>query len=221
MLANWITLSRLPLLGLVIGLLYLGSPAVRLVAVGLLFVGLMLDTVDGLVARKRGESSLIGSVLDIAADRMYELVLWIWFAGLGMIPPAIPIIVAARTALTDALRGIGVAQGNAPFLQHRTRLGRFLVGSTWMRTGYAVTKVLTFCGLALTIALFGGPEPAAAAGGVMLRPLTVLAWTAAAFCVLRGLPVIVHAARHYWRAAAAPPVPASGPAPRPGRPATP
>jgi phosphatidylglycerophosphate synthase len=220
MLANWITLSRLPLLGLVIALLYLGSPAVRLAAVGLLFVGLMLDTVDGLVARKRGENSLFGSVLDIAADRTYELVLWIWFAALGMIPAAIPIIVAARTALTDAFRGIGVAQGSAPFLQHHTRLGRFLVGSTWMRTSYAVAKVVTFCGLALVTAISGGPRVAAGAGSTLLGPLTLLAWGATALCVLRGLPVLLHAARHYWRAAAAS-APASAPAPRPARRATP
>lgn len=220
MLANWITLSRLPLLGLVIALLYLGSPVVRLVAVGLLFAGLMLDTVDGLVARKRGENSLFGSVLDIAADRTYELVLWIWFAALGLIPAAIPIIVAARTALTDAFRGIGVAQGSAPFLQHHTRFGRFLVGSTWMRTGYAVTKVVTFCGLALVTALSGGPRAAAGAGGALLGPLTLLAWGATALCVLRGLPVMLHAARHYWRATGAP-APSTAPAPRPAPPATP
>lgn len=218
MLANWITLSRLPLLGLVIALLYLGSPVLRLVAVGLLFAGLMLDTVDGIVARRRGENSLFGSVLDIAADRTYELVLWIWFAALGLIPAAIPIIVAARTALTDAFRGIGVAQGSAPFLQHRTRLGRFLVGSTWMRTGYAVTKVVTFCGLALATARSGGPRAAAGAGDALLAPLTLLAWGATAICVLRGLPVMLHAARHYWRAAGAP---ANAPAPRPAPPATP
>lgn len=220
MLANWITLSRLPLLGLVIALLYLGSPMVKLVAVGLLFAGLMLDTVDGIVARRRGENSLFGSVLDIAADRTYELVLWIWFAALGMIPAAIPIIVAARTALTDAFRGIGVAQGSAPFLQHHTRLGRFLVGSTWMRTSYAVTKVVTFCGLALATALSGGPRAAATAGSALMGPLTVLAWGATALCVLRGLPVMLHAARHYWRAAAAP-APSSVPAPHPARRATP
>lgn len=220
MLANWITLSRLPLLGLVIALLYLGSPVVRLVAVGLLFAGLMLDTVDGLVARKRGENSLFGSVLDIAADRTYELVLWICFAALGLIPAAIPIIVAARTALTDAFRGIGVAQGSAPFLQHHTRFGRFLVGSTWMRTGYAVTKVVTFCGLALVTALSGGPRAAAGAGGALLGPLTLLAWGATALCVLRGLPVMLHAARHYWRATGAP-APSTAPAPRPAPPATP
>jgi len=69
MLATWITLARLPLLGACLAILYLGSPPVRLVGVALLFVGLLLDTVDGLVARARSETSLMGSVLDIAADR--------------------------------------------------------------------------------------------------------------------------------------------------------
>ena len=75
MLANWITLARLPLLALCLGILYVGSPWLRIVGAALLFVGFMLDTVDGVVARHRGESSLAGSVLDIAADRAYELAL--------------------------------------------------------------------------------------------------------------------------------------------------
>src|SRR3954467_6319665 len=155
MLANWITLSRFPLLLVTVLILYFGSPLVLLGGVVLLFVGLMLDTVDGVVARKRGQTSLFGSVLDIAADRTYELVLWVCFADLRMIPVAIPLIIIARTTLTDALRSMGVGQGTAPFAQHRTSLGRFLVGSTWMRTGYAVTKVITFCGLALAQAFSG------------------------------------------------------------------
>src|ERR687895_559460 len=158
MLANWITLSRFPLLLATVLILYFGSPGLRLAGVLLLFVGLMLDTVDGMVARQRGQTSLFGSVLDIAADRTYELVLWVCFADLGMIPVGIPLIIIARTTLTDALRSIGVGQGTAPFAQHRTSLGRFLVGSTWMRTGYAVSKVVTFCGLALVLALSGLSE---------------------------------------------------------------
>src|SRR6185312_15117776 len=74
MLANWITMSRFPLLLITVLILYFGSPWARLAGVGLLFLGLMLDTVDGVVARMRGESSLFGSVLDIAADRTYELI---------------------------------------------------------------------------------------------------------------------------------------------------
>ena len=205
MLANWITLSRFPLLLISILTLYFGSPTLRLAGVALLFVGLMLDTVDGMVARRTGQTSLFGSVLDIAADRTYELVLWVCFADLRMIPVAIPLIIIARTTLTDAFRSIGVGQGTAPFAQHRTALGRFLVGSTWMRTGYAVTKTTTFCGLALAQAFGGFPHatPLARAVPSMMMALQVTAWLAVAFCVFRGLPVIIHSLRQYWGTPAA------------------
>ena len=190
MLANWITISRFPLLLTTVLILYLGSPVVQLAGVALLFLGLMLDTVDGMVARKTAQTSLFGSVLDIAADRTYELVLWVCFADLGMIPLAIPLIIIARTTLTDALRSIGVGQGTAPFAQHHTPLGRFLVGSSWMRTGYSVTKVTAFCGLALVHAWPGYSE--------MTTGVRAMAWLAVMFCVFRGLPVIVGSLRRYW-----------------------
>jgi phosphatidylglycerophosphate synthase len=196
-------------------ILYLGSPGLRLAGVALLFLGLMLDTVDGMVARKTGQTSLFGSVLDIAADRTYELVLWVCFADLRMIPVAIPLIIIARTTLTDAFRSIGVGQGAAPFAQHRTALGRFLVGSTWMRTGYAVTKTTTFCGLALAQAFSGLPPETAFARSVpvMMTVLHVTAWLAVAFCVFRGLPVIISSLRRYWGTpAASPPETSSSPA---------
>lgn len=200
MLANWITLSRLPLLLVIILVIYFGAPGMQLAGVVLLFIGLMLDTVDGAVARRAGQTSLFGSVLDIAADRTYELVLWVVFAGLGMISVAVPLIVIARTTLTDAFRSIGVAKGIAPFDQHRTSLGRFLVGSPFMRTGYAVTKVIAFCGLALTRAFAGfGPETrVAAAAPSLLRALQYVTWAAVFFCVFRGLPVIIRTLKDYW-----------------------
>jgi phosphatidylglycerophosphate synthase len=193
MLANCITLSRFPLLLIWILVLYLGSPPLRLAGVALLFVGLMLDTVDGVVARRTGRTSLFGSVLDIAADRTYELVLWVCFANLGMIPAVIPLIIVARTTLTDAVRSLGVAEGTAPFAQPRSALARFLVGSPWMRTGYSVTKVTAFCGLALAEALSGFPAEATLGISVtlMLGVLQVIVWSAVIFCVARGLPVLV------------------------------
>lgn len=201
MLANAITLLRFPLLLISMLALYLGPAPVRLAAAALLFVGLMLDTVDGIVARKTGQTSLLGSVLDIAADRTYELVLWVCFADLRMIPAVIPLTVLVRTTLTDALRSIGVGRGLAPFAQHRTALGRFLVGSTWMRVGYAVSKVVTFCGLALAHAFSAFPAamPLSRSVAPLMGILRVSAWITVAFCVLRGLPVIMHAARQYWK----------------------
>jgi phosphatidylglycerophosphate synthase len=193
MLANCITLSRFPLLLIWILILYLGAPPLRLAGVALLFLGLMLDTVDGIVARRTGKTSLFGSVLDIAADRTYELVLWVCFAELGMIPAAVPLIIVARTTLTDALRSIGVAEGTAPLAQHRTALARFLVGSSWMRTGYSVTKVTAFCGLALAEALSAYPAESTFGNAVptMLGILRVIVWLAVIFCIGRGLPVIL------------------------------
>lgn len=188
MLATWVTLSRFPLLAVVIATVYHGSFPVRLAGVGMLFLGLLLDTVDGAIARRRRETSLVGSVLDIAADRTYELVLWTCFAHLGLIPVLVPFIVAARTALTDAFRSVGTGQGTAPFAQLRTRLGRFLVASSWMRTGYGVSKVMTFCGLALTQAasITGRDAPTG-----MSEALNALVWVSVALCLLRGLPVVL------------------------------
>ena len=201
MLANWITLSRFPILMTTVLALYLGSPAARLGGAAFLFVGLMLDTVDGAVARRAGQTSLFGGVLDIAADRTYELVLWVCFADLRLIPTAIPLVVLVRTTLTDALRAIGIGRGEAPFTQHRTRLGRFLVGSAWMRTAYAAAKVATFCGLALVQACAGFPLESAPArvAGPLLAALHPAAWLTVVLCVARGLPVIVGSLRRYWR----------------------
>lgn len=201
MLANWITLSRFPLLLVTVLILFGGSTTARLVGVGLLALGLALDTVDGVVARLRGQTSLFGSVLDIAADRTYELVLWVCFAHLGMIPVAIPLIVIARTTLTDAFRSIGVAQGIPPFAQHSSTVGKFLVGSPVTRIGYSVSKIVTFCGLALAQALSGYPAGSALGDAVdpMMTIFRVTAWVAVVFCICRGLPVIVGSLKRHWR----------------------
>lgn len=201
--ANLITVSRIPLLVGFVLMLYLGGPAVRLASVPYLFFAILLDTVDGLIARRRQNASLIGSVLDIAADRVYELVLWVALADLDAIPVAIPIIVITRTTLTDALRSIGVRKGQAPFQQHRSALARFLVGSPWMRSGYSIAKVLAFCGLTLAIAL--ADYPAGSQARLWAAPILTasqsMAWVAVGLCIVRGIPVIAapigRELRHY------------------------
>ena len=190
--ANWITLARLPLLFCSLALLYRAPPPWQVAAAGLLFVGILLDTVDGVVARRTGTTSVLGSVLDIAADRTYELALWACLAELRLVPVALPVVIVARTALTDALRSVGVGRGTAPLEQPQGAVGRFLVQSTAMRTGYALAKITTFCGFALVHAFTGFPDgsgwPAVAAA--MTPPLDAMAWVTAILCVVRGAPVI-------------------------------
>jgi phosphatidylglycerophosphate synthase len=174
-------------------MLYFGNQTVQLLSVPFLFIALMIDSIDGIVARRTGSTSLTGSVLDIVADRIYELVLWVSYSDLRVIPVAIPLIVITRTTWTDAIRSIGVRKGEAPFDQHRSKLGRFIVGSPWMRSSYGIAKIISFCGLALGIALAGFPEESGAfqSSSRILAIFNVTSWIAVILCVIRGAPVIV------------------------------
>jgi phosphatidylglycerophosphate synthase len=190
--ANALTLSRFPILLIYLLMLYFGNHIVQLLSVPLLFLALMIDSVDGIVARRTGQASLTGSVLDIVADRVYELVLWVSFADLNVIPVLIPIIVITRTTWTDAIRSIGVQKGEAPFDQIKSNLGKFIVGSPWMRSIYGISKIVSFCGLALGIALGAFPEGSSAfdSSTSILQIFTTTSWIAVTLCVIRGAPVI-------------------------------
>ena len=199
--ANVLTLSRFPMLIIFILLLYFGSPTVQIFSVVFLFIALMIDLIDGPIARRRGTANLTGSILDIAADRVYELVLWVIFSDLDVIPIAIPIIVLTRTTLTDAIRSIGMGQGKAPFDQHETSIAKFIVKSRWMRSSYGIAKIVSFCGLTLGIALSGFPQDSQAFGvsANLISIFQVTSWIAAALCVIRGSPVILGAVRRSLR----------------------
>ena len=74
-LANLITLARLPLLLILVGLLFVPSFSAGLLGVGLLVVLYLMDWFDGYIARLRHEVTEMGAVLDIALDRAVENVL--------------------------------------------------------------------------------------------------------------------------------------------------
>jgi len=191
--ANLITLSRFPLLLIFILLTYLGDHTLKLVAVPLLIVLLAFDTLDGLVARHRKETSLLGSVIDIAADRTVELLLWVMFSDLRLISVAIPLTVIARGTTVDAVRGVGLSQGHTPFGMMRTKWGKRLVGSRFMRSTYGMAKFLAFVGLSSTIALLSFPSTSRwyQAGHTVGFVAAILSWLALLLSLARGLPVLI------------------------------
>lgn len=187
--ANGVTILRFPLLILVVWLLYQGTAALKMAAVALLGLLMLMDTIDGAVARWRGETSLMGSALDIATDRAVEVVMWVVFAHLGLISIVVPLIVMIRGALVDSIRDVGAQRGISAHDMMRTGPGRWLVASPVMRTGYAVVKISAFLLLALTVALqaSGDGWPA------VYHAATVTTWAAVVLCLLRGIPVVVEA----------------------------
>ena len=170
MLANTITLFRILLTFGVITLFGKHRPLdnVLIFTIALIFA---LDAVDGIVARKRNETSTLGALLDTFADRIIENTFWIYFTATGQIPVWMPIAVMARGVLTDSLqRTVGTPTRQWTHALTRGRISRGL---------YGALKMFTFMSLA-SAAVF--KRPVLEQGGLILAMLAVV------FCLLRGLP---------------------------------
>jgi len=195
--ANLITALRFPLLILIVLLLYWGGTVGQLTAAFLIVVLILMDSLDGIVARRRNEQTLIGSALDVAADRAVEIVLWVTFAHVRLIPVLIPLTVVIRGALTDSIRNVALQHGQSAHSMMRTPWARWLIASSPVRTGYAVVKAIAFTLLALSWGLRSGGY--AVWNGVW-KAGVVCAWISVAICLLRGLPVIIEAPRLFQSA---------------------
>ncbi len=154
--ANRVTLARIGLLFFLVALVYDHNLWSRFWAAIIAVVVIIGDWLDGFLARKLHESSKLGSILDIAGDRIIETILWIVLADLDLVPLWIPIVVISRSILTDSIRNYLMRYGYTAFGEStmmRSKLGKFLTGSPVMRTGYAVLKAMTFSWLLLISAM--------------------------------------------------------------------
>ena len=186
--ANLITLLRFPLLFIYVMLLYTKNATIIFWCVPLIVLISLMDSFDGLIARARGEVSLLGSTLDIAVDRAFELILWVVFAHLSLIPIVIPIIVITRGTLTDAIRSVGMSDGKAAFDQVNHPISRFLVSSRFMRTLYGISKGFAFAFLTIALGYITLNHPWAKYVYIAAQ---ILSWFAIMNTILRGLPVII------------------------------
>lgn len=190
--ANLVTLSRFLLVLAVIVLAYGPPTPWRLLAVPLLALAFITDAIDGYVARKRGEASVFGAMLDIAVDRIVEISLWVVLADLDLVPVWVPLVFVARGGLVDTIRGEASArEQRAPFDTVTGRIGRFIVAGAFVRAFYAVVKAVAFCWLLLlhgALPLLPDLDPRWVRLGWAIGDVLVLA--AVALCIARALPVL-------------------------------
>jgi len=186
--ANFITIARLPLLFLYLGTLYYGNQNLLYWNVPFIIAIFLMDTLDGWVARKLGEASLLGSVLDIATDRTLEYVLWVVYAQLGLIPILVPIIVIIRGTSVDAIRSVGMKSGVSPFDQIQSTINKFLVSSRFMRAFYGTVKGTAAALLTLAFAL---ESTLPAWFNLVHTTGLIFTWISVLVCVLRGVPVLI------------------------------
>jgi CDP-diacylglycerol---glycerol-3-phosphate 3-phosphatidyltransferase len=156
---------------------------------------ILMDTLDGIVARRRHEVGLLGSKLDIGVDRIVEQVLWIVYAHLNLISVVIPVIFIIRGGLVDTVRSFSLVYGETSFGMMQTKWGRRLVAGNFMRSLYGASKAAAFFLLALALGLKGlwvGTPRAGAAEAVWIVAV-VASWVATAICIVRGVPVLLEA----------------------------
>src|SRR2546421_2498527 len=182
-------------------------------ALALTLAAIALDALDGHIARRKNLASPMGAQIDILGDRMIENVYFTYFAVVGMVSLWLPVFFFARGAATDFLRGAALRAGHSGWgasAMSQTWWGRALVASRWSRGLYAAMKCVCFCYLGLELALTRGPVAllGTVAGDMHMTIRTlahVLTWATAAFCVVRGLPVLIEGWKYLARATAAPP----------------
>lgn len=199
--ANLITVGRVGVLFGAIAMIYSGSFILVVLAGFIIAVVFAGDGVDGWVARRRGSTSRLGAVLDIAGDRIVENVLWVVFAHLHLIQIWVPLVVLSRSFTVDVMRSVALQHGKTPFgdeTMARSKITHFLTASRFSRSYYGWSKAAAFV---LLTWMHATTLPAA--DGTLLhsiydfQPFRLLVWfivfSSVAICVIRGLPVIYDA----------------------------
>lgn len=206
--ANMISLFRVLLAFYILWTLFTNNPCLYISAFFLTIFVILLDGLDGYVARKRGEESKLGSVIDIVGDRIVENAYWVVFASLGWIGAWVPIVVLTRGIITDSIRGIALIDGDTAFGETsmiKNRIGNFITASRFSRFTYAGAKALAFIFMIIAhipnMEMFDAMTVNQFVMYLRIKPTLIitadiLTYIAVAFCVLRALPVVIESKRY-------------------------
>jgi CDP-diacylglycerol---glycerol-3-phosphate 3-phosphatidyltransferase len=129
-LPNYITLSRIAAIPLIVWILtthYFGAPGDTrrvVLASGLFILASITDGVDGYLARRRGQITTMGMLLDPLADKLMIAALYITLAQLipAIVSVWVVIIIIGREFLISGLRSIAASEG---FTIEASELGKF------------------------------------------------------------------------------------------------
>ncbi len=205
--ANLLTILRMILCVIAIELLFSGRPDYAAASIIITLLVIILDGLDGYVARSLNESSKFGSVFDILGDRVVENLYWIAFAVIGWVGVWVPMVVVARGILTDGIRSIALSQGYTAFgssTMMQNKFCHFLTASRFSRAVYGVAKTLVF--LMLIFAHIPNIEYFDAMTinsyiwyadnqSYFITAADILVYITVIMCIIRGIPVLIESKR--------------------------
>ena len=108
---NALTVSRLAAIPLLMVLLLVRFPYHDQVAAALFLAASLTDTLDGNLARWRGQVTELGKFLDPLADKLFILSVLIVLVQLGELAAWVVVIIFGRELLITVLRSLSASQG--------------------------------------------------------------------------------------------------------------
>ena len=109
--ANKLTLLRMALIPVFLGVLYAGFPGCRYWALGVFIIASLTDTLDGYIARHYNQITNFGKFMDPLADKVLVLSAMCWFVECGEMPGWALAIVLFREFAVSGMRLVAVEQG--------------------------------------------------------------------------------------------------------------
>ena len=110
-LPNKLTLLRIILIPVFMGVLYWGFPGADYVALAIFVIASLTDMLDGKIARKYNLVTDFGKFADPLADKMLVTAAMLWFVEIGRMPAWALLIVIIREFAVSGLRMVAADKG--------------------------------------------------------------------------------------------------------------
>ena len=110
-LPNKLTVLRIVLIPVFMGILYWGFPGAQYVALAVFILASLTDFLDGYIARRDGLVTDFGKFADPLADKMLVTAAMLWFVEIGQMPAWVLLIVLVREFAVSGLRMIASDAG--------------------------------------------------------------------------------------------------------------
>ena len=110
-LPNAITLSRIPLMFVIVLLMHYTWPGAATIAFALFIVAAVGDWLDGYLARRRNQISSFGKLMDAMADKIMILGLVIALVEVHEIPVFLALITLCREFFVTGMRMVAASRG--------------------------------------------------------------------------------------------------------------
>jgi CDP-diacylglycerol--glycerol-3-phosphate 3-phosphatidyltransferase len=110
-LPNTITLSRIPMMFIIVGLMFCAWPGAATLAFALFVAAALGDWLDGHLARTRGLTSNFGKLMDAMADKIMVMGIVIALVEKREIPLVLALVTLCREFLITGMRMVAATKG--------------------------------------------------------------------------------------------------------------